>query len=107
MFDAHVPAKYRDVAPQVVVTSDGKQQWWYCDRPGRNLGLNAVAGKPREMFNVDALPLRRDAARLLRRPRAGARHGRRRAARRAELPELHRVLGAGPEPGPRSATSTR
>ena len=54
MFDAHVPAKYRDVAPKVVV-QDGRQQWVYFDRPGRDLGLNAVAGKPREMFNVDAL----------------------------------------------------
>ena len=54
MFDAHVPATYRDVAPKVVV-QDGKQQWVYFDRPGRDLGLNAVAGKPREMFNVDAL----------------------------------------------------
>ena len=53
MFDAHVPARYRDVAK--VVVQDGKQQWVYFDRPGRDLGLNAVAGKPREMFNVDAL----------------------------------------------------
>src|SRR3954463_807348 len=54
MFDAHVPAKYRDVAPKVVV-QDGRQQWVYFDRPGRDLGLNAVAGKPRELFNVDAV----------------------------------------------------
>lgn len=53
MFDAHVPAKYRAVAPKVV-TKGGTQQWVYFDRPGRDLGLNAVAGKPREMFNVDA-----------------------------------------------------
>ena len=54
MFDAHVPARYRDLAPKVVV-QDGRQQWVYFDRPGRDLGLNAVAGKPREYFNVDAL----------------------------------------------------
>jgi predicted TIM-barrel fold metal-dependent hydrolase len=53
MFDAHVPAKYRDVAPKVVV-QDGQQRWMYYDRPGRDLGLNAVAGKPRELFNIDA-----------------------------------------------------
>jgi predicted TIM-barrel fold metal-dependent hydrolase len=54
MFDAHVPAKYREFAPRVV-EDDGKHQWTYFGKPGRDLGLNAVAGKPREMFNVDAL----------------------------------------------------
>ena len=55
MFDAHVPAKYKDRAPRVVQLEDGTQQWFYGELRGRNLGLNAVAGKPREMFNVDVL----------------------------------------------------
>ena len=54
MFDAHVPAKYRDFAPRVETDAEGIQQWWYGGVRGRNLGLNAVAGKPPEMFNVDA-----------------------------------------------------
>ena len=54
MFDAHVPAKYRDQAPRVVEEDDGVEQWWYGDLRGRNLGLNAAAGKPREYFNLDA-----------------------------------------------------
>ncbi len=54
MFAAHVPARYRDEAPRVVTDDDGGEQWWYGNVKGRNLGLNAVAGKPREMFNVDA-----------------------------------------------------
>jgi predicted TIM-barrel fold metal-dependent hydrolase len=54
MFDAHVPSRYRDLAPRVVIDDDGRQQWVYGDRKGRDLGLNAVAGKPREMFNIDA-----------------------------------------------------
>ena len=54
MFDAHVPAKYRDLAPRVVTDDHGIEQWWYGSVKGRNLGLNAVAGKPPEMFNVDA-----------------------------------------------------
>ena len=53
MFDAHVPTKYRDRAPRVLTDEDGTQQWWYGEVKGRNLGLNAVAGKPREMFNVN------------------------------------------------------
>ena len=54
MFDAHVPAAYREFAPRVVVEESGKEQWYYGDLRGRNLGLNAVAGKPREMYNIDA-----------------------------------------------------
>jgi predicted TIM-barrel fold metal-dependent hydrolase len=54
MFDAHVPARYRELAPRVVVDGAGRQQWMYGDRRGRDLGLNAVAGKPREMYNIDA-----------------------------------------------------
>jgi len=55
MFDAHVPDRYRDASPRVVEGPDGSLQWWYGDRPGRNLGLNAVAGKAPETFNVDPL----------------------------------------------------
>jgi hypothetical protein len=53
MFEGHVPAKYRDLAPRVVTDELGRQQWWYGEKMGRNLGLNAVAGKPREMYNVN------------------------------------------------------
>jgi predicted TIM-barrel fold metal-dependent hydrolase len=55
MFDAHVPDAYRDRAPRVVDEPAGSQQWYYGDLRGRNLGLNAVAGKPPEYFNVDPL----------------------------------------------------
>src|SRR5271167_680634 len=54
MFEQHVPAKYRQFMPRVVEDERGIQQWWYGDLKGRNLGLNAVAGKPREMYNLDA-----------------------------------------------------
>ena len=52
MFDAHVPAKYK-TARHGCSTRTAFQQWWYGDNKGRNLGLNAVAGKPREMYNVN------------------------------------------------------
>jgi predicted TIM-barrel fold metal-dependent hydrolase len=38
----------------VVEEESGVQQWWYGELRGRNLGLNAVAGKSSEYFNVDA-----------------------------------------------------
>jgi predicted TIM-barrel fold metal-dependent hydrolase len=53
MFEAHVPAKYREYTPRVETDERGDQQWWYGELKGRNLGLNAVAGKPRELFNVN------------------------------------------------------
>jgi len=58
MFDAHVPDRYKRHAPRVVEEPDGSQQWYYGEIRGRNLGLNAVAGKPPELFNVE--PLRYD-----------------------------------------------
>src|SRR5258708_14904190 len=54
MFDTHVPAKYKEFAPRVVQEPDGIQQWYYGEIRGGNMGVNAVAGKPREMYNVDA-----------------------------------------------------
>jgi len=54
MFEAHVPAKYREHAPEVRTDERGIQQWWYGNLKGRNLGLNAVAGKSREFYNIDA-----------------------------------------------------
>ena len=53
MFDAHVPDKYKEYAPRVVDEGNGAQQWYYGEIRGRNLGLNAVAGKPPELFNVN------------------------------------------------------
>jgi predicted TIM-barrel fold metal-dependent hydrolase len=54
MFEAHVPAKFKHLAPRVETDENGIEQWWYGEVKGRNLGLNAVAGKPREYYNIDA-----------------------------------------------------
>jgi len=54
MFKAHVPAKYLDQAPEVRTDERGIEQWWYGGLKGRNLGLNAVAGKAPEFYNIDA-----------------------------------------------------
>ena len=53
MFGAHVPEALRRPRPAVVEEPGGSLQWYYGDVRGRNLGLNAVAGKSPEMFNVD------------------------------------------------------
>ncbi|MCY4163025.1 MAG: amidohydrolase family protein [bacterium] len=54
MFESHVPEKYKKYAPKVITDENGREKWVYGALPGRNLGLNAVAGKPRENYNVDA-----------------------------------------------------
>lgn len=53
-----VPAKYRELAPYVVEHPDGKQEWMIEGRPGKqsSLGLNAVAGKPRDTWKADTGP---------------------------------------------------
>ncbi len=55
MFEAHVPEKYREHAPRVVRDADGRQQWWYGNARGRQLGIQAAAGKPAEFIAHDAI----------------------------------------------------
>jgi predicted TIM-barrel fold metal-dependent hydrolase len=49
---SRVPAKYRDRAPRVV-EEDGREYWIYEDERGLTMGLNAVAGLPREQWNAE------------------------------------------------------
>jgi predicted TIM-barrel fold metal-dependent hydrolase len=44
-----VPRRYRDQAPHVI-EEDGRQYWVYEDTRAPTMGLNAVAGKPREQW---------------------------------------------------------
>ena len=54
MFEGHVPDKYRDQAPRVVEEDDGVERWWYGNLRGRNIGLNAAAGKLQWLMEMDA-----------------------------------------------------
>ena len=47
-----VAARYRDRAPHVV-ESDGRQMWVWENGQELTMGLNAVAGKPREQWGAD------------------------------------------------------
>jgi predicted TIM-barrel fold metal-dependent hydrolase len=49
-----VPSRFRETAPHVV-EEDGRQYWVYEDRRHTNMGLNAVAGKPREEWGNDPI----------------------------------------------------
>lgn len=47
-----IPEKYRDAAPRIIET-DGKHLWHYDGTVFPTIGLNAVAGKPREEWGMD------------------------------------------------------
>ena len=53
MFDNHLPARYKDLAPRVIQAEDGSDVWLYEDQLLPNIGLNAVAGKPPEEYGID------------------------------------------------------
>jgi predicted TIM-barrel fold metal-dependent hydrolase len=53
MFDNHIPAKYRDRAPRIVRTDDGSDVWIFEGAVIPNIGLNAVAGRPKEEYGVE------------------------------------------------------
>ncbi|HWC38637.1 MAG TPA: amidohydrolase family protein, partial [Acidimicrobiales bacterium] len=53
MFEGRMPARYRDDAPRVTRTDDGADVWTFNGNVIPNVGLNAVAGRPREEYGID------------------------------------------------------
>ncbi|WBB61267.1 amidohydrolase family protein [Streptomyces sp. WMMC500] len=53
LFDGRIPARYRDQAPKVVRKDDGLDVWMFNGTEIPNIGLNAVAGRPKEEYGVD------------------------------------------------------
>jgi predicted TIM-barrel fold metal-dependent hydrolase len=53
LFERHLPAKYRDVAPKIVHKDDGTDVWQFLEFEVPNIGLNAVAGRPPEEYGID------------------------------------------------------
>jgi predicted TIM-barrel fold metal-dependent hydrolase len=52
VWSSRVPAKHREAAPHVV-EEDGREFWVYEDQRILTMGLNAVAGKPRDQWNLE------------------------------------------------------
>ena len=98
LFDGHLPDKWRDLAPRIVPKDNGTDVWLYDGNEIPNIGLNAVVGRPPEEYGIEPDLLRRDAARLLRHPRAGPGHERQRRARLDVLPVVPAVLRAAVRP---------
>jgi len=53
LFDGHIPEKYRDRAPRVIRTTDGSDVWEFEGARIPNIGLNAVAGRPKEEYGIE------------------------------------------------------
>ncbi|HVJ96642.1 MAG TPA: amidohydrolase family protein [Acidimicrobiia bacterium] len=53
VFENHLPAKYKDIAPRIEKMPDGTDRWKFLDFEIPNVGLNAVAGRPPEEFGID------------------------------------------------------
>jgi predicted TIM-barrel fold metal-dependent hydrolase len=52
VWSARVPAKFRDRAPHVI-EEDGREFWVYEDERILTMGLNAVAGRPRDQWDME------------------------------------------------------
>ncbi len=53
LFDGRMPAKYADRAPRVVRNERGDDVWVFEGQDVPNMGLNAVAGRPKEEYGID------------------------------------------------------
>jgi predicted TIM-barrel fold metal-dependent hydrolase len=53
MFDGRLPAKWLDQGPHVERLSDGSDVWLFNGTQIPNIGLNAVAGRPKEEYGIE------------------------------------------------------
>jgi len=53
MFDAHLPARFKDRAPRIERTPDGADFWKFGEVMVPNVALNAVAGRPKEEYGIE------------------------------------------------------
>ena len=53
LFEGRMSARYSDAAPRIKRTADGSDVWIFNDAVIPNVGLNAVAGRPKEEYGVE------------------------------------------------------
>lgn len=53
LFDKHLPARYKDIAPRLVTNDKGADTWVYDGQVIPNFGLNAVVGRPPEEYGME------------------------------------------------------
>ena len=91
LFEHHLPAKYKDIAPRIEHTPDGTDVWKFLDFDIPNVGLNAVAGRPPEEYGMDPTSFDELRPGTYDVQRARARHVGQRPARLAQLPVAARL----------------
>jgi predicted TIM-barrel fold metal-dependent hydrolase len=53
LFEGHIPDRYADRAPRVEHAADGSDVWRFEGQTIPNIGLNAVAGRPKEEYGIE------------------------------------------------------
>ncbi len=53
MFQGRLPARFADQAPRVVRLDDGSDVWTFNGNVIPNIGLNAVAGRPKQEYGIE------------------------------------------------------
>jgi predicted TIM-barrel fold metal-dependent hydrolase len=53
MFRQHIPPRFADQAPKIVHQEDGSDVWVFNGSVIPNIGLNAVAGRPKEEYGIE------------------------------------------------------
>src|SRR6478736_5593828 len=55
LFEGRLSKKVAEIAPKVESTDEGRDMWVFNGAPLPNVGLNAVAGRVKEEYGLDAL----------------------------------------------------
>ena len=53
LFDGRMPASMLETAPRVIENERGQEMWLYEDMLYPQIGLNAIAGRPKDQWNTD------------------------------------------------------
>jgi len=53
MFDKHLPARWKAEAPKIIRTEAGDDVWTFNGQTVANVGLNAVAGRPKDEYGME------------------------------------------------------
>ena len=53
VFEKHLPARYQEFAPKLRERDDGTLAWYYYEHEITNVGLNAVAGRPKDEYGIE------------------------------------------------------